>query len=531
MRSSIFIITSPYAELPERQAALELQRYLYEMSRRMPEIRHACPLDSSDTVTIVLGGVMRHPALADPALRTLLEGYRENLGQEGFAILPVDTHTGRQILIVGGSPQAVLYGAYELLENLGVAFHLGGDTVHHTEEPAFPQKAIVKRPVFSIRGSLPWYNFFNSPTAWNLSDYQTFFDNMVKLKNNFVGFHVYDNEPFAAYWEQNTYKMGEPLSTTAVSTWGTTPLETRDFGFGTGAFFDAPAFGADAALADAGRDERIRLQQQLLRDALQYAKSRGLKVCLGFEVSGDMTFPDEQTRFEKRLTHLLTTYPMLDYVWLWQPECWCGHTIQEMHYHGTGFPLQPGRSSFSAASRAFEGAFDYLADPKQINEGVRMTLYGRYAHTLLQNISPGTKLVLSGWGGDKWLHFTDLLEGLDKTLPKDIVFSALDNLNPLADVSISDHYGKVAGRDVWVIPWFENDGDQWCPQPYTAQYTHLLTDALQKNCRGVLGIHWRTRGIEEIASYTARFAWDPTLSFDGFYRQYACGLYLSLIHI
>ena len=54
-------------------------------------------------------------------------------------------------------------------------------------------------PVLTIRGVLPWYNFFNSPTAWDPIDHRAFADQLIRMGANFVGFHTYDSEPFAAF--------------------------------------------------------------------------------------------------------------------------------------------------------------------------------------------------------------------------------------------------------------------------------------------------------------------------------------------
>lgn len=506
----------------EKQAALELQRYVYRITHRLPEIvrrDHSGPGEPGPAVLI--GSWQSNPAFQDRELWETAKGYASRLGEEGFLICP---HKN-DLIIVGGSELACLYAVYHLLEEYGAAFHLGGDTLPKKDCLPFPQEPMVGSPAFSIRGSLPWYNFFNSPTTWNLQDYQFFFDQMVKMKNNFVGFHVYDVEPFAAYEEDGVYHSGEPLATTEVATWGSIPTRTHEFGFGTHALFDREAFGADAAFADGDRNEKIRSQQELLAEALRSGKSKGLKVCLGFEIGGDPTAEAEQVRLEKRLKHLLKTYPMLDYVWLWQPECWCTTEIQEGVYHGAGFPFPSHRSDFGTALREYGGAFSYLPDLKKVHEGVRIGLYARFAHKLLKSLSPDTRLILSGWGGDKWLRFSDLYKGLDRILPKDIVFSALDNIDPMVSQTVSQHYGEVPGREVWPIPWFEYDGDQWCPQPYVKQYARLLKDALDKGSRGILGIHWRTRGVEEIASYTAQFSWNPGLGAEEFFSRYARGLY------
>ena len=37
----------------------------------------------------------------------------------------------------------------------------------------------------------------------------------------------------------------------------------------------------------------------------------------------------------------------------------------------------------------------------------------------------------------------------------------------------------------------------------------------------MLGIHWLTREVEEVAAYQGRFAWDPNLTYQGFYDGFA----------
>ncbi len=78
-------------------------------------------------------------------------------------------------------------------------------------------------------------------------------------------------------------------------------------------------FGA-ATCRIADPDEAIRAEQAVMRDALDYAHRRGLKTCLGFEMTGDPTNPADREVFLKRVNHVLDTYPMLDYLWIWQSE-------------------------------------------------------------------------------------------------------------------------------------------------------------------------------------------------------------------
>lgn len=483
----------------ERLAARELQKYLYAGTDTLLPIA-----DHAQGDAIAVGT----PA-SNPLVRRL-EPQIAELGDQGFLLRTLKDGNRRVLLVAGNTPHGVLYGVYSLLEEYGFGFYLGGDAIPMRRPYRLLDLNIARKPVFKIRGTLPWYNFFNSPTAWDFEDYVWFFDQLVKAKNNFVGFHVYDFEPFAAYQENGRYAAGEPLASTSVETWGTVPMKTSEFGFGTSRYFGAEYFGAGPSLYRNKRERSIRDSQALLRKALDYAKARGLKVCLGFEVRGrDPTDPAQIELLEKRLKHLVTQYPMLDYVWLWEPEAWA-----------LGRDPPSLDSDFGAYYRRYKADFAYLNDPRKITEATRLAVYAREAYRILRETSQHIRLVLSGWGGDNHLRCSDFYPGLDKILPKDIVFAALDNI--VVSDMVSTRYTDLSPeRERWPIPWLEYDGDQWFPQPNAKTFGKACRDALLKGCQGILGIHWRTRDVEESHALMSQFAWNPKLTYERFYADYA----------
>ncbi len=499
--SKYAIVEGHKASPLERFASLELKRYLYLLSgEHVPIIKDNNLVKRYENL-FILGTPQSNSLLKKIALPAL--------SQEGFLIKTLNDKNATNLFLVGKTPIGVLYAVYTLLEELGVLFTFAGDFLPPQKPFVIPNLNKTYNPVFSIRGTLPWFNFFDSPTAWNLEDYKSYIDQLSKQKLNFLGFHSYDFEPFCAYYWEGKLVAGEPLANTSRPNWGTHPMRTSEFGFGTDAYFAEEFFGAEASFYRT-REEGILKAQALLREAFNYAKSKGIKVCLGFEVSGDPTDPVEQKKLEARLRHLIQTYPMLDYIWIWEPEGWAVN----------GYTPPSPRSSLGSYYRRWERIFSYLSEPKRITEAVRMTLYALQAHRILRSIAPSVKLIVSGWGGDRWLRFSDFYLGMDKILPQDIVFSALDNINPTDDVA--SVYGQLSPQRVKVpIPWWEFDGDQWFPQPWNPRYENLCKDALKKGCQGLLAIHWRTRGIEETASFFSRFPWHPTLSFEEFYAYYA----------
>ena len=103
------------------------------------------------------------------------------------------------VAIVAAELVAVLYGAYTLFGGwawvsiwVAICFRA---TICRSN--CRPRSKCARSRYLPVRGSLPWYNFLNSPTTWDLDDLKYFFDQISKMKQNFVGFHAYDSEPFA----------------------------------------------------------------------------------------------------------------------------------------------------------------------------------------------------------------------------------------------------------------------------------------------------------------------------------------------
>ncbi len=504
------IVVGPDASSLEKFAALELQRYIYAASKTFLPLKLVTEVPAGSTA-LVLGTPQSLPAMGE----TWPFGLEEP-SAEGY-LLHTTSANGRLLVVAAPTPKGVQNGVYGLLEEWGFGFYLGEDTlpegVPALNDVIARGMHLSKSPAFEVRGSLPWYNFFNSPTAWELEDHKAFIDQLAKMRCNFVGFHTYDNEPFAAYSFDGQLVGGEPLVNTSQPTWGTQPMSTDDFLAGTGAFFDSEYFGAKSSQITE-RVEAIAAAKEVLRESLQYAKDRGLKTCLGFELHGNAFDPEVQNRFEARLKALLEDYPMLDYVWLWEPEAM---GVSPGHAPDT-------RSNWANATDAWAKNFENVPEYDRRAEAARLTAFGFQANQVLKALRPDIQLVMSGWGGDEWLHVTDFYPGMDSLLPEDVVFSALDNIN--VTPTVSGHYGTLgANRQRWPIVWFEFDGDQWMPQPNLERTAGACRDALAKGCQGLLGIHWRTRAVGTAATYCARFAWDTELTPEAHLKRRATDLF------
>ncbi len=493
-----------------------------------------------------LGLVSAEP---DHAPDFVLESGLSDIHPQGYV---VSTHDAT-VTVAAAQPIGVLYGVYGYLEALGFGFFLGGDTLPDTNSFHWKPVNTSAQPVFDIRGSLIWPNFLNSPATWDLPDYQVFFDQMVKMKNNLVHIPAYgtpleayppdgsatyflDSARRLHYADESAWRGGDPFATSLTYGWGTptrrwgqsSGFRCAEFGFGTGDWFDTDVFGSRATVEGATREEQIIGAQETFARALDYAHKRGLQIVLGMEVEGNPFDPDVQTALNSRLNHILNAYPSLDYLAIWQAESRSRQGLRPREAD-EWFESPAFRKEYEENSKHF----DYLGRADLVAEGVRLSAYVNRAHTIVSERRPGLRLLVCGWGGDHWMRSTDLYLGLDKTLPIDVIFSSLDNIDPSAARSVSHVYGKLShGRESWPVPWFESDAggsrrDQWGPQPNTHIFADLCRDALEKQCNGFVGIHWRTRDLEEVFAYSARYAWDAQVGYDEFYDDYACKAYAS----
>lgn len=514
----------------ERLATIDLQRYLAQVTGRVPDVVDVQAWQAAPQPAVVLGTPEGNPLLRG------LDIDKEALGDQGYYVSQTQREDAAVVIAAGLTPVGATNAVYGLLRELGYGFYLGSEAIPDALPDELKGGPIARKPVFAVRGVLPWYNFFNSPTAWDPIDHRTFADQLIRMGANFVGFHTYDSEPFAAYDDGGKMKWGARLLNTKTPTWGTASLPTSGFGFDTGKLYDGEFFGAASTLEIKDADKAIRAEQDIMREALDYAHRRGLYTCLGFEIQGDPLKPADRDVFLRRITRVLDQYPALDFVWIWQPETQGAQGFRESYnQHILPHVLDPSsllptyglarREAFRRIVERHTGEPPFFQDNEggkaaRANEGARLEQYAQLAYHVMARRENPPKLVISGWGGDERLLSAEYYDGLDKLLPADVVFSSLDHIVPRPRVD-SVYSELPPGRQRWPIPWLEFDGDQWQPQPWVHVYEKLVRTAHEGGSQGILGIHWRTREVEENFAYLVQYAWSPGLTAEQFFADYA----------
>jgi len=134
--------------------------------------------------------------------------------------------------------------------------------------------------------------------------------------------------------------------------------------------------------------------------------------------------------------------------------------------------------------------------------------YIRAAHAYVKRRAPGVRLAISGWGG-AGQTLTPVLAGLDRGLPRDIVFTCLNpGQGSVAQLDILANIAKH--RETWAIPWLEGDAKLWHPQPRVSLMREHVKLAREQGLNGVVAIHWRTEEVRANMNAFAQFAFDPS---------------------
>ena len=406
--------------------------------------------------------------------------------------------------ISAADDQGLLYGAYAVAEKFGVRFYLHGDVVPDRRVPfAVPEVDEVARPIFRVRGILPFHDFPEGPDWWNEDDYLAYLGQLAKLRMNFIGLHTYPEggvgpEPLVWIGPAEDIRADGAVAsgystfwhnTARAGTWGYSPMKTGEFAGGAGLLFPTDDYGPDVMAGLMPRpgtpDEANELFRRVgLQMGRVFAAARrlGVLTCVGTETpltipadlkarlaaaGRDPADPAVMKALYRGLFERIAKVMPADYYWLWTPEewTWKNNTAEE----------------FEATLRDIRAAYDAL----------------RETGTSMQ-------LATSGWV----LGPVHDRSALDAALPKDVPMSAIHRA--VGHEAIDAAYTRVRGRSTWAIPWMENDPNMIGYQPWAGRMRFDAVDARRHGCDGLIGIHWRTQALALNVAALAAAAWDQS---------------------
>lgn len=482
-------------------AAKELRRYIYTMEG----LRAGIVPERPECGNALL--LAREDELPEEYRDGLFTGWRDG----GYSIKSFREGGKNTIILTGKSDLSVLYAAYDFLETRGMRFYLHGDVFpeNKPQESAFEvQIEKTENPLFSLRGILPFHDFPEGPDWWSRDEYLAAVTQLVKMRANFLGLHTYPEmtggennltaEPLV--WigkkedcdENGNVKVSYPVQhfKTNGGSRGYHAARTGEYPFGTGQVFEKDVYCADYMDAHAEDNYWEELRKQAdpqkyndvfneygnwLGDIFQYARSLGVKTCVGTETpltvpkhlkkdSGEADEEEITQFYEGMFSRISRKYP-LDYYWMWTPEDWTwrGNSVSETE----------------ATIRDIQCALEA----------------GRRAEIKFQPALCGWTL---GPQEDRALF--------DACFPKEMPFSCI-NRN-VGFEPLEPKFTEIKGRPSWAIPWLEDDPAMISAQLWAGRVRKDAYDARRYGCDGLIGIHWRTRPAAPSMKAMMEAAWN-----------------------
>jgi hypothetical protein len=398
----------------------------------------------------------------------------------------------------------VLYGSYRLAEHLGVRFYLHGDVIPDRKiGSTLPDLSESGKPLFDIRGIVPFHDFPEGPDWWNRDDYLAYISQLAKMRMNFIGLHCYpEGHPFAepAVWiglpddsdERGRVRFSYPSSwanTQRPNPWNYAATKTSDFSAGASLLFPDDLYGPAVMhgvmplpATPEHCNQLFNNVADLFRMAFAHARSLGVKTCIGTETP--LSVPGlVQERLKQRgedyrdpavvrelylgMFRRIGRACPVDYYWLWTPEGWTWGEGKPDQFQATATDIRTALEALKAAGDPFT-------------------------------------LATCGWV----LGPAHDRAALSKVLPKGCPMSCISR--QVGHAALERGFAEITGRPKWAIPWMENDPNMVAPQPWVGRMRYDAADALRLGCTGLLGIHWRTKIMAPNVSALAGAAWDQS---------------------
>ena len=225
---------------------------------------------AGESAVFLLGDPARHPSIS-----------REHwpaLSDQGYVM-----RTRGNSVTLGGSPVAVLWAVYDLVERWGVTYTLNGDVMPRTAGRfTVPRLDVVCEPALRIRSFRNFNAHAFGPESWSLAEQQRVIDQLLKMRFNAVHLNIWPQQPFVHYAFRGVRKQ------TAEMFWGWR-FPTRGM-IGAERFGDEREFVHPSLRMDGTYEERLALGRSYMHGLMGYARRRGMTVGLGFAVT---EFTDE----------------------------------------------------------------------------------------------------------------------------------------------------------------------------------------------------------------------------------------------
>ncbi|HEY5914937.1 MAG TPA: alpha-glucuronidase family glycosyl hydrolase [Verrucomicrobiae bacterium] len=530
-----------------RYAATELQDYIAKLSGvRLPIVVGGNPAERPAAESLILLG--RNGPNRLPAGLVMPEP--DSLKAEGF-VLKTFVQNGRPAVVVSGKEDAgTLYGAYELLERLGITFRLTGDIVPaRTNSLALPELDVKKEPAFPRRGFLHTAVYDNL-TMYSWPDYEQLLNQMCRMKCNYLQFWWFSYTPWLKFsYRGETKALGDvSFKESGYHTWAFGGFGTRtieDVSIGREHFKDRPRMAPLEMQRTETPEEAFAYSTNLLQRFIAHAARRNIKVWLAVELG---TLPPNLARFSEivgdapfnylagsyvhpldpvnreiqvnRLKALRDTFPGAEGVYLNFAENYqdlaFGKYRDFFEQHRAQY--QELRTLYLPWSGMLANFYSVDAD-RMIDSNIAYFDLFSYLLKKRDEVAPGLKLGLMTVGRGYALPLWN------RKLPAEVPFASLESSGVWTPAGMPmEYFGGMGQRERVMQPRIDDDFEMFGMQFNVRQFVerdHIAVDGFKHGLSGFAGQVDRPRGTEYTSSFLAEAGWEPDLTAERFYRRSA----------
>jgi hypothetical protein len=205
-------------------------------------------------------------------------------------------------------------------------------------------------------------------------------------------------------------------------------------------------------------------------------------------VSHEMALEGAFTRLQRKFGSAL------DYYWHWTPEC----------------GISNGSTITNATVNPEPGLTAHFY--RQALSDIRMSVGARAKAQMT------AKLATSGWGlGSQADHNSSLF---DHIFGDEIAAISALTAN-VGWQPVDQGYQQITRHRKWVIPWLEDDPGLLGAEMWANRTIAAAAAARKYGVNGLLGIHWRTFETSLTLQALARVAWEPELTVEQLYSDFA----------
>jgi Glycosyl hydrolase family 67 N-terminus len=534
-------------------AATELQKYLHDLSgadiavATDAQIRSGSPQQA----LVLIGGPDKNP-LVKRVVAAGLTGFT-GLKPEGF-VLKTSHLDKRPVVVAGGNDDAgTMYAVFELVEKLGVTFLLTGDIVPAQRSSLeIPALDLRLEPALGQRGFLMEASHHQSVTMLGYEDYARMIDQMAKMKDNYLMIWWFSYSPFLKFSYHGETKLIGDISKVESAYLnsmyaGGGSQTTDDVTIGKHWYPDRRLVPPEMRHVETP-EEAFTAAQNMMQRVIHYAKSRHVSVWLVDEfgsappnlarhgerifelpferVFGTFMHPLDPVNREiqaNNLKALIETYPEAAGYFLNFPEVYAPQN--NASHHEFYAQEEPAFNELLEVMTPWQDRL-HVGRQEMMDSDIGYFDLFKYLMGKRNEFAPQAKLGLMTLGRGY------VMPVFDKMLPKDIPFGTADTggrcgYGTPQGMPMS-YFGGMGARQRIFAPYLDDDCDMLGLQFNVGVYTAtdgIFTDGLKNGLTGVAPWMAQPRGTEQNSSFLAEAAWNPKLTMEEFYKDYAARLF------